>query len=69
MRMKEVKNANGSATRARIALTYKWGGKSYPNIETSLAERGKMKFKLLVGRNLIKELKLPVHISDQEVND
>ena len=69
LRMKTAKNANGVVNRPRVAWTYEWQGKSYSNIETSLTDRSKLKFKLLVGRNLIKELKLPVHISDQEVDD
>lgn len=66
LRMKTTKNANGIADRPRIEIDYKWDGKTYTKIETSLTDRSKLKFKLLVGRNLISALKLPVHISDSE---
>lgn len=69
LRMKTAKNANGVVNRPRVSWTYEWNGKRYSGIETSLADRSKLKFKLLIGRNLIKELKLPVHISDQESED
>lgn len=67
-RMKEAKNANGVVNRPRVLLSFTWGGKTYRNIETSLADRSKMKFVLLIGRNLIKELKLPVYINDKDNN-
>lgn len=69
LRMKTASNANGVVDRPRVSWTYEWNGKQYSNIETSLSDRSKLKFKLLIGRNLIKELKLPVHISDQEISD
>jgi hypothetical protein len=65
-RMKEAKNANGVVNRPRCMMSYEWNGKTYHNIETSINDRSKMKFVLLVGRNLIKELKLPVHINDKD---
>lgn len=67
LRIKDVKNANGISSRPRVALTYTWGGKNYSNIETSLADRSKMNFTLLIGRNLIQALKMPVHINDKDI--
>lgn len=69
LRIKDVKNANGTTSRPRVAMDYKWNNNVYHGIETSLIDRSKMKFKGLVGRNLIKQLKLPVHISDNEADD
>ena len=69
LRVKAVKNANGIADRPRIEIDYKWNGKTYTKIETSLTDRSKLKFKLLIGRNLIKELKLPVYINDSETSE
>lgn len=66
LRYKEVKNANGVAMRARVALSFVWNGKTYKNIETSLADRSKMRFEVLIGRNLIRELDLPVRLSNDE---
>lgn len=68
-RMKEAKNANGVSNRPRIKLSYVWNGKTYKNIETSLSDRSKLKFTLLVGRNLIMELKLPVHVNDRDIEE
>lgn len=68
-RMKTAANANGVVNRPRVSWTYEWSNKKYSNIETSLADRSKLKFKLLIGRNLISDLKLPVHISKDEIND
>lgn len=69
LRMKEVKNANGISNRPRVALSYVWNGKTYNNIETSLTDRSKLKFQLLIGRNLISELKIPVHINDRDLKE
>lgn len=66
LRMKEARNANGSVNRPRVELTYEWSGKKYSKVETTLNDRSKMKFKILIGRNLISMLKLPVHVSDDE---
>lgn len=66
IRMKIAKNANASVERAHIALDYRWNNKTYHSIETSLSDRTKMNFQCLIGRNLIKELMLPVHININE---
>lgn len=68
-RMKEAKNANGIVNRPRVLLSYVWNGKTYHDVETSLADRSKLKFTLLVGRNLISMLKLPVHINDRDLKE
>lgn len=66
-KMKQVKNANGITDRAVVKLSYVWKCKTYHNIETTLIDRSKLKFKLLIGRNLIQELTLPVHINDKDL--
>jgi hypothetical protein len=69
LRLKDVKNANGIMTRPRVAFTFVWNGKTYKNIETSLADRSKMRYEVLIGRNLIREIGLPVYLSNDETID
>jgi hypothetical protein len=69
LRLKEVKNANGIMIRPRVALTFDWNGKTYENIETSLVDRSKMRFEVLIGRNLIKRIDLPIRLSESEQFD
>lgn len=69
LRMKDVKNANGTMMRARVELTFVWNGKTYKNIETSLVDRSKMRYEVLVGRNLIRIIDQPVYISNDETID
>lgn len=66
VKLKKVTNANAVAVRPNVNLTFKWNGKRYDNVLTTLADRSKLKFKLLIGRNLIRMLDLPVHINDKE---
>lgn len=66
LRMKDVKNANGVMNRARVELTFVWGDRTYENVETSLVDRSKMRYEVLVGRNLIRMIGLPVYLSNDE---
>ena len=65
-KLKNVKSASGNTSRPVIMLSYTWNDKIYRDIETTLIDRSKLKFKLLIGRNLIDALKLPVHINDRD---
>lgn len=65
-RMRKTKSASGETNRPIVKLSYSWNGKTYSNIDTGLIDRSRLKFKLLVGRNLISELKLPVHVADND---
>lgn len=62
----EIKSASGISNRIVILMDYVWNNKKYSNIETNLADRSKLTFVLLVGRNLISVLKLPVYINPQD---
>lgn len=61
-----VKNANGSMLRPKVRLTFDWNGKTYKNIETSLVDRSGMTYKVLIGRNLLRQIDLPIRLSDSE---
>lgn len=65
-RMRNTKSASGVTNRPIVKLSYVWNKKTYSNIDTSLIDRSKLKFKILVGRNLIAELKLPVYVADND---
>jgi hypothetical protein len=66
LRTRETKSASGVTVRPVVKLTYEWNGKTYSGIDTSLIDRSKLKFKLLIGRNLIAQLKLPVYVADKD---
>ena len=65
-RMRKTKSASGETDRPIVKLSYVWNGKTYNNIDTSLIDRSKLKFKILIGRNLIAEIKLPVYVADND---
>jgi len=68
--MGTVKNSNGIREVPKVLLDFKWHDKVYPNVPTKLTDRTKMRFKLLVGRNLIEQLKAPVNVSpDDDLTD
>lgn len=69
VRMRETKSASGITNRAIVKLTYTWNDKTYHNVETSLIDRSKMKFTLLIGRNLIALLKLSVNINSSDIGE
>ena len=60
-----VKNSNGSSSVPKVELDVEWNGKKYKT-EVKLSDRSKLKFKFLVGRNLIIELKTPVSIDPED---
>jgi hypothetical protein len=68
-RIKEVKSANGIIDRPVVMLTFMWDEKIYHHVETTLTDRSKLTFKILVGRNLIKRINLPVHLSKRELEE
>lgn len=61
-----VKNSNGIREVPNVKIDFEWNGKIYRGIDTKIVDRSKMKFKLLVGRNLIKDLKVPVYIDPND---
>jgi len=65
-RIRNTKSASGVTDRPVVKLSYVWNKKTYSGIDTSLIDRSKLKFKILVGRNLIAELKLPVYVADND---
>jgi hypothetical protein len=65
-RVRETKSASGVTNRPVVKLSYVWNKKTYSGIDTSLIDRSKLKFKILVGRNLIAELQLPVYVADND---
>jgi hypothetical protein len=65
-RIRNIKSASGVTDRPVVKLSYVWNKKTYSGIDTSLIDRSRLKFKILVGRNLISELKLPVYVADND---
>lgn len=66
VRIYKATNASGTTHRPVIQTDWEWNDKKYSGIETNVIDRKKMKFKGLIGRNLILELKLPVHVADND---
>jgi hypothetical protein len=65
-KIQEVKSASGISKRPKVKLDFTWNEKQYSGIEVNLADRSKLKFKMLIGRNLIAELKVPVYIDPND---
>lgn len=64
-----VKSATGTTERMNVKLDISWNKKLYKDVLFNIADRSKLTFGLLIGRNLIADLKLPVHINQKDMEE
>lgn len=63
---KSVRSTNGVLRRATVLLEYSWNGTLYGPALTTLTDRSSMKYPLLIGRSLIRQMNMPVYINEQD---
>jgi len=56
---RRVKNANGIRTRPVVKCSFKIRGKKYTT-DVTLADRKNLKFRVLIGQNILKKTKLMI---------
>lgn len=60
MKTKKVKNANGVAVRPIVKCKFKIKGEEYIT-EVTIADRKRLKYRILIGQNLLKKTKLYIN--------
>jgi ribosomal protein S6--L-glutamate ligase len=65
----KIRNANGVTRRAVIKLDVMVRGVRYNQVEMTIAQRGSMRYEMLLGRNLLSLLGLPVLVPADDTRD